>query len=62
MKTRFARLRETARTVHHLAHRAENPAHLVYFAGVGVGVVDYHMAAVGCLLLGVVALLPGGID
>ncbi|AKM09373.1 hypothetical protein [Croceicoccus naphthovorans] len=59
--TYLVRLKAAARAARHLAHRGENPAHLIYFAGVGVGVVDYHMAAVGCLALGIVALLPEGV-
>lgn len=45
--------------ISHVAHHVEHPFHLVYF-GMLVTHMDYKMAAAGCLIVGVLALLPGG--
>lgn len=41
----------------HWAHTLEHPFHLLYFAMLA-GHFDYKLAAVGCLIIGVLAMLP----
>lgn len=54
------RTRHVLHVVGHQAHRAEHPIHLMYFGGLATGIVDYHMVAFGCLIIGVFAMMQGG--
>jgi hypothetical protein len=49
-----------SRKVGHEAHRWEHGFHLAYFGGLSTGFLDYHLIAGGCLVLGLLAMLPQG--
>lgn len=44
----------------HWAHKGENSIHLTYFAALSTGLVDYHMVAAVCLVVGLLGMLPEG--
>lgn len=53
----------TLHVLGHKAHHAEHPIHLGYFFGLSTGLVDYHMVAIACLVVGSLAMfdsLGGG--
>lgn len=42
------------------AHNLEHPVHVLYFAGLSTGLVDYHAVAGVALVIGLLAFLPSG--
>lgn len=55
-----SRLARWAHTLGRHAHRWEHPFHLAYFGGLSTGFLDYHLIAAGCLIVGLLAMLPIG--
>lgn len=57
---RFLLVCRASHWLHEVGHKAEHGLHLVYFAGLSTGFIDYHAIAALCLVAGLIALLPAG--
>ena len=53
------RCRVWSHKLSHTAHHLEHPAHLLYFGMLSTH-MDYKTAAIGCLIIGILAYLPQG--
>jgi hypothetical protein len=56
-KVVWLRIKHSLQMIRHWAHSLEHPVHLGYF-GMMVFHFDYKVAAMGCLIVGLAAMLP----